>query len=1378
MQYLMVVDKLSSMNQLVRIILLSYCFLVSFTLDARQTVFPFVPLEEITSELTGSPRSMLLARKTLWIGSDSGLLGITGKHVSQFDYSNSPLTSRVNYIFQDRNDILWLITDGNGIVSFDPISRNFKQYNKNTGLDFNQCSFATYSNDTVYATCDGGVYAVNTFSNQINEILSESELYRQYDTAYREITSDKEGNLILAGADKKLYKYYPSTNLVEEINIGSIELTLYSTLYTDSHNNLWLATATEEYKFTPKSDGYDIVKLETDITHRQFFTIFEDSVGDIWFGSRVLLILDKQSYQLKYPSNLYPAFSKTRSLTIQAMAEGENQELYILSSNNGLIMLPKLTKGISVFTGIDGNYLKAIQSLKKLSESLFLINSRSSNQLLLYNIIKEEKQLVSTNRFEIDGLEKLNDKEVVFADAENRYGLHLLNLDSLDIQRIDSESLGVPEGRFGSVDMNGDGTLFLSGNGARTGIYQGNLRDGFENVYPDVKVYTSLKARNGNLFFATREDGVLEYTKDKQWRWWSPPANIGKKPYTRCMIEDKQGIIWLCQSRHGLAYLDIKSQSIKYVDRHYTGGSDVIRNITSDSQGYLWLATSKGLVRYDHENRIAIKLGREYGIYDTDFYFSSTQLIDEKILISGTYLNYVIDTKVVNKYLNERLKQINDVQLMNVVLSDRNNKEQSNRKADLEYSVQTQQDFEVTYDEYLFTLEFAVNNFIEREQFSYEYRLLGLDEQWTSLPGEQDSITYTTLPSGNYTFEIRLVDSRSIAEQPVTRLPIKILPPYWLTLQAYLLYIFLLLLSFYLVYRYRTSQLMKANAELEQAVTDRTQELTERSAELSESNIQISNLLTQKESLFANISHEFRTPLSLMLGPMEHLRGSIVGQDKIQMFDILQRNAKRLNQLVEQILELAKLDTASESQKQIYDIDSSLRVLVSSFEPLAELKGQKIVFLSDCQGNLELTADSLEKILYNLLSNAIKYSPRGGTILVRSEQLDNQYGLSVKDSGYGIPEEELENIFERFTRLDRTAEQLGTGLGLAVVKELVQVNNGKIEVSSELNEGTVFRVTFPLMSGFSRSKTAQVTDASILLSPPIELLINEVGDDLQDEKITKQKDSKPIILIIEDNKDMQTYIKSTLDSDYECIKADNGQQGVELAEEYIPDLIISDLMMPIKDGFEVVDHIRNNELTAHIPIVLLTAKGDDKSRIVGWQKTVDDYIAKPFNAYELKTRLSRLLVVRDIVKKRVTQELSQNIVIDEDGLAHGANVNDGEGPPVHTFSSKRDEQFYTKLMAVIEENYTDEHFGRGHAADVLAISERQLNRRLNSIVDYNFNELVRKYRLQKSKELLLEGERIGDVGYSVGFNSVSYFSRCFKAEFSLSPKQFLTSVER
>jgi CheY-like chemotaxis protein/AraC-like DNA-binding protein/anti-sigma regulatory factor (Ser/Thr protein kinase) len=458
-----------------------------------------------------------------------------------------------------------------------------------------------------------------------------------------------------------------------------------------------------------------------------------------------------------------------------------------------------------------------------------------------------------------------------------------------------------------------------------------------------------------------------------------------------------------------------------------------------------------------------------------------------------------------------------------------------------------------------------------------------------------------------------------------------------------------------------------------------------------------------------------------------------------------------------------------------------LGILVNSFKPLAELKGQKLVFVDNCSGGLSLTKDALEKILYNLLSNAIKYSPEDGLITVMSEQKDNQFHLSVQDTGCGIAKEELDTIFERFTRLEKTAEQLGTGLGLAVVKELVKANDGDIHVESKLNQGTIFTVTFPMMSNFDTSEANTLSSTVITPGSSAEL-VTDIHKTPQSQtaetNIKPDIDIKPVLLIIEDNTDMQTYIKQSIEGGYECMTANNGQQGIELAIEHVPDLIVSDLMMPLKGGFEVVDTLRSNELTAHIPITLLTAKGDDESRLTGWQKTVDDYIAKPFNAQELKLRLSRLLSVRDIVKKRVTHQLSQQVISFTSNEPDKVNANEEPIDPNITpntaplsFGSERDKQFYTKLMLVIENNYTDNEFGRKQAADALAVSERQLNRKLGAIVEYNFAELVRKFRLEKAKAILLEEGQIGNVAYDVGFTSPSYFSKCFKAEFGYSPKK-------
>jgi signal transduction histidine kinase/CheY-like chemotaxis protein len=603
------------------------------------------------------------------------------------------------------------------------------------------------------------------------------------------------------------------------------------------------------------------------------------------------------------------------------------------------------------------------------------------------------------------------------------------------------------------------------------------------------------------------------------------------------------------------------------------------------------------------------------------------------------------------------------------------------------------------------------------------------------------------------------VDKKSIVEQPITRLNIKVLPPFWLTWKAYSTYVLVFLSLFYFIYRYRTQQLKQMNLQLETSVQERT-------AELASSNARVSNLLKQKETLFANVSHEFRTPLTLISGPLEKLQEQISSEKGHQYFDIMQRNTQRLTQLVEQILDLSHLETAISSEKQLYDIETAIPILVESFKPLAMRKKQKLILNHHCLGGLELTKDALEKIILNLLSNAIKYTPLGGTITIVVKEVDNHFCLRITDTGDGISEEDLSKIFERFTRLDNSDSEMGSGLGLALVKELVAANHGQINVTSQIGKGTTFTLMFPLVSSFDRALVSSLSEGLLSINQqpqPADIALNEQVGFVRE---TDGASEKPTLLIIEDNKDMRSFIQQSLQEHYRCLTAADGQVGIDLAIEHIPDLILSDLMMPVRDGFEVVDSIRQNELSAHIPIILLTARGDDKSRLTGWQKAVDDYIPKPFNVDELLLRIARLISIRGIIKKRMRHAT--------DNQVEGHIVKDELEPSTNDllFDSPKDHVFFNKLMDIIKLHYNDEHFGRAVAAGKLAISERQLNRKLSALVDYNFNELLRRFRLEKAKKLIKAGEQIGNVCYEVGFTSPSYFSRCFKAEFGCSPREF------
>lgn len=1363
------------MNALIQFFILVWLLCSSFLLLAQNRPYPIVA--DFTEYPLGNYRSILLEPDNLWIGNDSGLLRVKGKYTEQFGKSNSPFTSRVNDVVKDEKGYIWSSTNTDGVVRFDPVTKAFEQFTHSNGLTSDRCDFFVLVDTEVFVTCNNGLYSISNVLNEVTHHLQEEGLFKNYDTAFNTLAADKLGNLWLVADDDLLYRYEYKTGEVVQIDTGNIKFVDKTVLFSDSKDRLWISAENTVYKLQKQDGGYTFETVESEAPNNSFYTIIEDAQGQVLFGGSKLLIYKEDESRLAYTNAYQPFFQESETIDyIIDLAVGTDDNVYALSGQQ-IALLPNIKDALR-YLAFDEEPNEYITSIFPLNDDELFINV--GHNLYVYHMKTQSLRLIVDVEHDVEEVDKLNESQLILISPTTE--LSVLDIEKSTLQHFDKVSLGLPSdltssggASIGALIVDSNEQVYLGTLGANAGIYQGNLKDGFRNVYPNVRAYDALKSNDGSLYFIILHQGLLEFTADKQWKLWPLPE--GKRmSYPTCFLEDARGLIWFCDNDNGAGYFDKKSQRISFLDPIYTGGTSHVKKMIAEGD-YLWVTSDRGVYRYDHSNLASISMGREHGIVETNFPDTVTYKISgEELLIGGARYDYVLNIEQINAFLNKRAKQTTIPHIVNLKVSTRDSAQSQDRSVQLYKAIELEETLTASYNDFLFTFRFAINNFIERDSYRFEYRLLGLNDRW--LLAEQDAATFSTLSAGDYILEVRTIDFRSSAEQPVVHLPIRVLPPYWLTIQAYVFYAFLLILSFYLIYRYRVRQLEQANAQLEAAVVGRTQELTERSSELSKSNEQISMLLAQKESLFANVSHEFRTPLTLMLGPMLELRTKLSNEYDLRKFDMVHRNTQRLAQLVEQILELAHLDTAAESPKQVYDIDNALGILVNAFKPLAELKRQTLVFSNQCSGGLSLTQDGLEKILYNLLSNAIKYSPEDTIISVSGVQVNNDYKLSIQDTGVGIPEDELENIFKRFTRLEKTADQLGSGLGLAVVKELVKANNGTIEVNSTLHQGTTFVVTFPLLSDFDASRTLPLSNTLSALDYASEWVPKtEEQNSLPTIDNNRQETGiKPVLLIIEDNADMRNYIQQSLQDDYVCMTANNGLQGIEMAIEHVPDMILSDLMMPLKGGFEVVDALRSNELTAHVPITLLTAKGDDKSRLTGWQKSVDDYIAKPFNVEELKLRLSRLLSVRDLVKKRVTQQIDKQIIVDNELVKSAEDEGIFEqNKGVLSFDSKRDEEFYSKLMKVIEKNHADTQFGRGQAADELAVSERQLNRKLGAIVEYNFAELVRKYRLERAKELLLNGYQVGEVAHNVGFTSPSYFTHCFKASYGVTPKQVFNS---
>lgn len=509
-----------------------------------------------------------------------------------------------------------------------------------------------------------------------------------------------------------------------------------------------------------------------------------------------------------------------------------------------------------------------------------------------------------------------------------------------------------------------------------------------------------------------------------------------------------------------------------------------------------------------------------------------------------------------------------------------------------------------------------------------------------------------------------------------------------------------------------------------------------------------------RDQFTANISHEFRTPLTIVNGVIDELLNAQIGQRYTQSLETAKRNNLRLIHMVDQLLEVSRLNAES---IVIGDLNASdwLAPLCQSYQTIANDK--KIDFqLSICEPVLiHGNQQAFEKILYNLLSNAFKYTREGGSVNVVLEEYDNNYQLTIADTGIGISKHEQSNVFNRFQRSESLGDASipGVGIGLALVKDLVTAMQWTIELSSVVNKGSQFIVTIPKAN--KSIDELPTTDKRISDSSQIALLTEEVK---VHDKTAPVRKSKYMVLIIEDNFDMQRHLETIISPHHQCLVASNGTQGLNMAEEFLPDLILCDVMMPGIDGFEVLTRLKSESMTAHIPVIMLTAKTDRKSKLKGLKNEAEDYISKPFDAEELLLKLTNQINVR--------KKLQQQYEAQWRGFSENKSIESEPEPG---------SDFLQELNTYFEANYTDSTYSMNQLANQLAMSDRQLQRKVKALVDISPLELLKRFRLEKAKSQLRQNIQIGLVAQSCGFSSQTYFGRCFKEHFGVTPKKYQQS---
>jgi signal transduction histidine kinase/DNA-binding response OmpR family regulator len=668
----------------------------------------------------------------------------------------------------------------------------------------------------------------------------------------------------------------------------------------------------------------------------------------------------------------------------------------------------------------------------------------------------------------------------------------------------------------------------------------------------------------------------------------------------------------------------------------------------------------------------------------------------------------------------------------------------------------------LTYHQNVLEFEFAAVDPGAGHLIKYFYRLEGLEDSWVH-PMERRFVRYTGLSPGDYVFRVKAASMRGYWPEQEIALAVSIAPPWWRTWWAYAIYGILLVGFVSAAYRLRVRQLNLMHQAEHMAEMDRL-----------------------KSRFFANISHEFRTPLTLILGPIQKWRDRIspdlqVGVKKSQPntregfqpltntdelhkdLEMADRNAHRLLRLINQLLDLSRLEAgAMELRTSRMNIVPLVKGIAYSFESSAGMRGVALkVDVEEEEIELYCDREMVEKILSNLLSNAFKFTPAGGKVTLHiphpTSHIRHHVSISVTDTGIGIPPEQLDRVFDRFYQVDASQprEQEGSGIGLALVKELVELHHGTIQVQSERGRGTTFTVHLPL--GRSHLKDDEVVEVPVTVEPIMREEEGTVADEAvggasEARESGKAKGEKPIVLIVEDHADVRAYIKNYLVSAYQVTEARDGAEGIDKALETVPDLIISDVMMPRKDGYEVCRTLKLDQKTSHIPIILLTARAASESTIEGLETGADDYLIKPFEPKELLARVKNLIDLRRKLRERFRASVPLK--------------------PGEVAVTSMDDAFLQKVKSVVETHIGDEGFGVENLGNEVSMSRSQVHRKLTALTGMSASDFIRYLRLHRAMDLLKQNAAtVAEIAYSVGFNSPAHFTKCFRDQFGMTPTE-------
>lgn len=1313
-------------------------------------------------------------------------------------YSTSNgLSSRCQFnIVQDKEGFIWIGTT-DGLNRFD--GYEFKIYRNipgdSTSIGSNEGSVFIDSYGTLLINTYSGLYRYNKDHDNFSSVKTNKGEIMVSITCF---TEDKFRRIWI-GSHFGLFLYDPVKKYLIKtfyFEPGNTEKMIASnqirSLYTDGES-VWIGYGSGIFsEVNAKSLEFKHYKLpiESKSSSDNFINSLCVNGDSLWISTwgKGIWIFNKSKH-------ICTSFSGLKSAFVNALCKDRNNNIWIGTDSEGLVYYDKEKKNTTFYVHNNNNS----NSLSDNCISNIFIDRQ--NNLWLCSKNGDVNYFRNDNPFHFwfydpgnnNELSKKNIKSVFETDDQNLWvgfqngGLDIINLKNKSKRFINGHNLG--NNTVLTIYKDWDNDIWL-------GTYKGGLKKynratgDFITYLNNPKDSSSLSVNDirkiaedskGNLWIATQGGGLNKFNKNtgKVRRFLVNYRDFSISPITSdwlgTLLCDKHDNIWT-GSGSGASFLSNNyKKSIHFRNNPEDSNSlsnNFVNVIFEDSEGTIWLGTNNGLNHYNPKNnnftRYTVKDGlcNNYilGIVEDNnknLWIGTNKGLSMLSVINGKIKNYTRDDGLITDEFNigacfknsrgelyfggleglltfnpENIKTnnfvppvyITDFKLFNQSVTNYKNNDFSLNKP-----INQCKEIVLNHSQNIFGFKFVALNYLNQQKNLYSYKLEGFDKNW-SVPGDKREVTYTNLDHGTYIFRVKACNNDGIWNETGASIKIIIKPPFWKTYWAKLFYLIFII---YLLYLFRYLILRDANykrkLEIEKLEIEKLQEMD-----------------AQKMRFFSNISHEFRTPLTLIIGPMDKLLRAIKEENYQADLQIIQRNAKRLLRLINQLMDFRKIEVAGlEINYSKADIIKFVTDLSNVF--LYEGAQRNIRFSINTEIKelyVYFDRDKLDKILYNLLSNAYKYTLENGSISVSIVASDNKLNITVEDNGCGIPYNDQTKIFQRFYQVEGTGST-GTGIGLALTNELVQLLGGSISVESEPGKGSSFIVMIPLIQNLD---TPQQEKEDFV----IEDVLNAASGNpyFKDETFSAQEKELPILLIVEDNADMRHYIRSEFNETHHIMEADEGIAGFEKAITEIPDLIISDIMMPGMDGVEFCEKIKTDERTSHIPLILLTALSSDEHAIAGLKCGADDYLIKPFNTAILKLKVKNIIESRKLLQSKFIKEPSASIK--EIAL------------------SAIEENFLKKAYEVVENNLSNADLEGKDFAVALGMSRAQVYRKINALTGQSVKEFIRIIRLKKSTELLQNGNKnISEIAFAVGFNSATYFSRSFTEYYGVPPTRYI-----